>query len=214
MKKGIDSFTLKMIGIVTMLIDHVGAILFPEYLIFRIIGRISFPIFTYTLVEGFMHTHDVGKYMMRLGVLALISEIPFDLAFSGTIWNIQSQNVFFTLFLGVFMLYLMLKVPNAIVRFVCVLALLLLSEFLHTDYSSMGLLMIYWFYQYRDNKVMKALGIAAINILLMGGVQIYAIFALIPILLHNGEQGIRCKRFFYGFYPVHLLVLYFISLFI
>lgn len=214
MKKGIDSFTLKMIGIVTMLIDHVGAILFPQFLFFRIIGRISFPIFTYTLVEGFMHTHDVKKYMTRLGILALVSEIPFDLAFSGTIWNAQSQNVFFTLFLGVFMLYLVLKVPNVIIRFGCVLGLLLLSEFLHADYSSMGLLMIYWFYQYRDNKVMKVLGIAAINLLLMGGVQIYAILALIPIMLHNGKQGIRCKKFFYGFYSVHLFVLYLISLII
>lgn len=212
MKKGLDSFTLKMIGIVTMLIDHVGAILFPQFLFFRIIGRISFPIFTYTLVEGFMHTHDVKKYMTRLGILALVSEIPFDLAFSGTIWNVQSQNVFFTLFLGVFMLYLMLKVPNVIIGFGCVLGLLLLSEFLHTDYSSMGLLMIYWFYQYRDNKVMKALGIAVINLLFMGGIQVYAILALIPILMHNGNQGIRCKKFFYGFYPVHLFALYLISL--
>lgn len=212
MKKGLDSFTLKMIGIVTMLIDHVGAILFPQFLFFRIIGRISFPIFTYTLVEGFMHTHDVKKYMTRLGILALVSEIPFDLAFSGTIWNVQSQNVFFTLFLGIFMLYLMLKVPNVIIGFGCVLGLLLLSEFLHTDYSSMGLLMIYWFYQYRDNKVMKALGIAVINLLFMGGIQVYAILALIPILMHNGNQGIRCKKFFYGFYPVHLFALYLISL--
>lgn len=212
MKKGLDSFTLKMIGIVTMLIDHVGAILFPQFLFFRIIGRISFPIFTYTSVEGFMHTHDVKKYMTRLGILALVSEIPFDLAFSGTIWNVQSQNVFFTLFLGVFMLYLMLKVPNVIIGFGCVLGLLLLSEFLHTDYSSMGLLMIYWFYQYRDNKVMKALGIAVINLLFMGGIQVYAILALIPILMHNGNQGIRCKKFFYGFYPVHLFALYLISL--
>lgn len=195
-----------------MLVDHIGAILFPQYLGLRIVGRVAFPIFTYTLVEGFLHTHDVKKYMLRLGLLALISEIPFDLAFFGTVWSPSRQNVFFTLFLGVLMLYLLLKAPTALRGFFCVLAILLLSEFLNTDYSSMGLLMIYWFYQFRDNKVMKLLGVALINLFLMGGIQAYAIVALIPIALHNGEQGPKCKTFFYGFYPVHLMVLVLIRL--
>lgn len=212
MKIGINTFTLKIIAIASMLVDHIGAILFPQYLGLRIVGRVAFPIFTYTLVEGFLHTHDVKKYMLRLGLLALISEIPFDLAFFGTVWSPSRQNVFFTLFLGVLMLYLLLKAPTALRGFFCVLAILLLSEFLNTDYSSMGLLMIYWFYQFRDNKVMKLLGVALINLFLMGGIQAYAIVALIPIALHNGEQGPKCKTFFYGFYPVHLMVLVLIRL--
>ena len=210
----INTFTLKMIAIVSMLIDHMGAILFPQYIILRYIGRIAFPIYTYTLVEGFMHTRDIKKYMVRLGMFALLSEIPFDLAFRGSVIYIQKQNVFFTLFLGVLMLYLLLKSRNRIQSAALVLAILLLSEFLRTDYSSMGLLMILCFYVFRDNKVMKLLGVAAINVFLMGRVQVFAIPALIFIALHNGEQGPKCKKFFYGFYPVHLLALYLISVII
>jgi hypothetical protein len=210
----INTFTLKMIAIASMLIDHMGAILFPQYIILRYIGRIAFPIYTYTLVEGFMHTRDIKKYMVRLGIFALLSEIPFDLAFRGSVIYIQKQNVFFTLFLGVLMLYLLLKSRNRIQSAALVLAILLLSEFLRTDYSSMGLLMILCFYVFRDNKVMKLLGVAAINVFLMGRVQVFAIPALIFIALHGGEQGPKCKKFFYGFYPVHLLALYLISVII
>lgn len=201
-----------MIAIVAMLIDHVGAVLLPQYRILRLIGRIAFPIFTYTLVEGFIHTHDVKKYMTRMGILALISEIPFDLAFTGKILEFGHQNVFFSLFLGLLMLYLMTKAPNELGSFVCVLGMLFVARCLRVDYGYNGLLMVFWYYHYRNNNLMKILGIAFINVFLMGGSQIYALFALIPILLHNGERGPKCKGFFYGFYPVHLLVIYFINM--
>lgn len=212
MKFGINTFTLKMIAIVAMLIDHVGAVLLPQYGILRIIGRIAFPIFTYTLVEGFIYTHDVKKYMMRMGILALISEIPFDLAITGKFFEFGHQNVFFSLFLGLLMLYLMTKAPNELRSLLCVLVILFVARCLRVDYGYRGLLMIFWYYQYRNNNLMKILGIAFINVFLMGGSQIYALFALIPILLHNGEQGPKCKKFFYGFYPIHLLVIYFINM--
>ena len=212
MKFGINTFTLKMIAIVAMLIDHVGAVLLPQYRILRLIGRIAFPIFTYTLVEGFIHTHDVKKYMTRMGILALISEIPFDLAFTGKILEFGHQNVFFSLFLGLLMLYLMAKAPDELRSLLCVLVILFVARYLRVDYGYNGLLMVFWYYHYRDNNLMKILGIAFINAFLMGGSQVYALFALIPILLHNGERGPKCKGFFYGFYPVHLLVIYFINM--
>lgn len=212
MKFGINTFTLKMIAVLAMLIDHIGAVLLPQYRILRIIGRIAFPIFAYTLVEGFLHTHDVKKYMMRMGILALVSELPFDLVFFGTPLEFGKQNVFFTLFLGLVMLYLMLKAPTKLRSFLYVLAVLLISEFLKTDYNSMGLLMIFWFYQYRNSKMIKMVGIAVINVLLMGYIQVYAVLALIPIALHNGERGPKWKGFFYSFYPVHLLALYYINM--
>lgn len=211
---GINTFTLKMIAITAMLIDHIGAVLLPQYEILRVIGRIAFPIFAYTLVEGFIYTHDVKKYMMRLGVLALISEIPFDLAFSGTPLAFGHQNVFFTLFLGIFMLYSYIKMPGKFRKFLSVLAIMLLSEFLRTDYNSMGLLMIFCFYIYRENKIIKLLAMAVINIFCMGGSQIYAALSAIPIAVHNREQGPKGKAFFYGFYPVHLMILYIINTFL
>ena len=212
MKFGINTFTLKMIAIVAMLIDHVGAVLFPQYRILRYIGRIAFPIFAYTLVEGFIHTRDIKKYMMRMGILAVISEIPFDLALTGKALEFGHQNVFFTLLLGLLMLYLMTKAPDEVRGLLCVFVILFISRYLRIDYSYRGLLMIFWYYQYRNNNAMKLFGIAFINIFIMGGSQIFALLALIPILLHNGERGPKCKGFFYGFYPVHLLVIYFINM--
>lgn len=207
----INTFTLKMIAIIAMFIDHLGAVIFPEYIELRIIGRIAFPIFAYTLVEGFVYTHDVFKYMKRLGVLALLSEIPFDLAFFGTPLEFGHQNVFFTLFLGIMMLYLLINTPSTFRKMVLVIAMFLLSEFLRTDYSSMGLLMILVYYYFREKKLIKYIGIAIINIFLMGYIQSYAILALIPIMFHNRQQGPKCKTFFYGFYPVHLLVLFILN---
>ena len=142
----LNNFTIKMIAIAAMACDHIGAVLFPQYLEMRLIGRIAFPIFAFTLVEGFLHTKDVKKYMMRLGVLALISEIPFDLAFWGVPLEFGHQNVFFTMFLGIAMLYLYLRNVKTSRQILTVVAMLLLSELLRTDYNSAGLLMILCFY--------------------------------------------------------------------
>jgi hypothetical protein len=132
-----------MIAIITMLIDHTGAILispqkYPDlYLLSRSIGRLAFPIFVFLIVEGFHHTRDVKKYLKRLGIFSLVSEIPFDLAFynfhyhadiiadSKTVlshlWDsdlmkvfaerlFAHQNVFFTLFLGLLLITIMNRV--------------------------------------------------------------------------------------------------------
>lgn len=211
-KYGIDSFTLKMIAIISMLIDHVGAILFPQIVILRIIGRLAFPIFAYTLTEGFFYTHDLKKYMLRMGLLALVSEIPFDLANTGKILEFGHQNVFFTLFLGLVMLRLFTKLTGKVEQCLMVIGLFLLAEFLRTDYSSMGLLMIFMFYIFRERAGVKIAIISVINILLMGYIQAFGALAMIPISLHNGKQGRKMKYFFYLFYPVHLLILYIVSM--
>lgn len=132
-----STFTLKLIAIITMMIDHIGVVLLEDpsvlYTLSRCIGRLAFPIFVFLIVEGFYHTSDVKKYLTRLGVFALISEIPFDLAFYGRFFGsdimedmklafsgndpsyteiflgrlFSYQNVFFTLFLGLSAIYLM-----------------------------------------------------------------------------------------------------------
>ena len=210
--KLLNNFTLKMIAILAMAIDHIGAVLFPQYDIFRIVGRIAFPIFAFTLVEGFMHTKDIKKYMLRLGVLALVSEVPFDLVFFGTPLEFGHQNVFFTMFLGIAMLYFFLKNVSIWRQFVVVFGMLLLAELLRTDYSSAGLFTIFMFYQWRGSNLLKLAGMAFVNLFYLGGLQGYASFAAIPIAMYNGERGPKCKWFFYWFYPVHLLVIYLISL--
>lgn len=131
-KKGISGSTVKIVAVVTMLIDHIAAailtrmviargffvvtqsgnmteiaswmskngVLFFGMMLMRLIGRLGFPIFCFLLVEGFQKTRNVRRYALRLGLFALISEIPFDLAFSGRILEFGYQNVYFTLFLG------------------------------------------------------------------------------------------------------------------
>lgn len=212
--KGINTFTLKMIALIAMLCDHLGHTLFPQLSILRIIGRISFPIFAYVLVEGFFYTRDVKKYLTRLGLMALLSEIPFDLMASQKVLEFGHQNVFFTLFLGIFMLYLMSRTVNPLLQFAYAGIAMVVAEFLKTDYRYFGILIILWFYYWRLNKWVKYLGVTAIMLLLKGWVGCFTALALVPIALHNGKQGPKCKWFFYIFYPAHTLVIGLISLII
>lgn len=113
-KSGISGSTVKLVGIITMFIDHFAAAvlarvllsggwtdqLYDIYQILRMVGRLGFPIFCFLLVEGFQKTRSRTKYALRLGMFALISEVPFDLAFSAEILEFDYQNVYFTLFLG------------------------------------------------------------------------------------------------------------------
>ncbi len=71
-----DTGFLKLIAILTMAIDHVGAAILPQYPILRVIGRIAFPIFAYSLAVGCVYTHDMRRYVLRMLLLALISQ-PF-----------------------------------------------------------------------------------------------------------------------------------------
>lgn len=211
--KGLNTFSLKCIAIASMLIDHMGAVLFPYSTWMRIVGRLAFPIFAYLLVEGFVYTRDVKKYLIRLGIFALISEIPFDLAFFGNVVAMKHQNVFFELFLGILVLYLMLKTTDQAQRVMIVIPALLISDWLCLDYGSWGLLMILAYYVCREKKLLKLALIVAIN-LLMGNSQVYAGLAVLIIALHNHELGPKMKLFFYAFYPAHLLILFFISILI
>lgn len=210
--KGLNTFTLKIIAIVSMLIDHIGHIFFPEVVIFRIIGRLAFPIFAYVLAEGFVYTRDVKKYLLRLGIFAILSEIPYDLAIMDAILEFSHQNVFFTLFFGVLMLWLMTKTNNMILQYGIVAVAVLLCQFMNTDYSDIGILMIFIFSVFRQRRIEKLLVVGLILVGLTSGIQLYALFALALIALHNGEQGPKIKTFFYLFYPTHLLILYIVHL--
>lgn len=207
---GINGFTLKCIAMACMVIDHTGAVLFPQYLILRIIGRLAFPIYCFLLVEGAMHTSDIRKYELRLLGFAVISEIPFDLAFRGGI-RFDHQNVFFTLFLGVVAIDLAKQCKNKLIAVLIFILAIVLAEFLCTDYGGNGIVFIFCYYLLYERKVVKQVMFAFENILLYGmGVQMYASLAAIPMLLYNGRKGPSLKYFFYAFYPLHLLILYLI----
>lgn len=211
-----SSSQLKVLAVVTMLIDHIGAILFPSVLLFRIIGRLSFPLFCFLISEGLLYTANLKGYLGRLFFFALISEVPYDLAFHGTVYYPQSQNVFFTLFLGLAAIsflhsYLGSRPASALVlALVCVL----FAEALHTDYGWFGVMLIIIFYCFKNYRTKGVLIFAVFNTgygLLTGTVKLYAALAGFPIFLYNGKKGrLNWKYFFYAFYPAHLLLLYFV----
>lgn len=206
----INGFTLKWIAMIAMVIDHVGAVLYPQYLILRIIGRIAFPIFCFLLVEGALHTHNIRRYEGRLLLFALISELPFDYVFYGGMTMVH-QNVFFTLFLGLLMIDVLKNERNTIYSLLALIGAILLAEELSVDYGAGGILLILCFYLLRNKRVGKQVAFIILNCLYYGiGVQSYAGLAAIPMLLYQGEQGPKMKYFFYLFYPLHLLILYLI----
>lgn len=205
---GLSTFALKMIAVISMAIDHTGAVLFPRYAILRIIGRLAFPIYAFLLVEGFFHTRDVKKYAIRLGLFALVSEVPFDLAFFRTPFYWGHQNIFFTLFLGILAILFVEKQKNNFLGFILLFTGGFVAEFLHTDYGAFGILTIAIYYVFRKKDILKTVSIALSNILLAGGIQAYAALSMIPILFYNGKKGPSLKYLFYGFYPLHLLILY------
>lgn len=218
---GLTSYQLKWIAVLSMITDHIGAVFYPDEQIFHQVGRIAFPIFAYLLVEGLFHTRDVFQYMMRLGIFAVVSEIPFDLLFQGRVLEFSHQNIFFTLFLGVFMMYELSMPGNWKVRGLKAILIMWASSVLRVDYSYMGILLIFIYYQMHrlcrgnkervDTRYLTGMGFGALwNFLWPGRIQCYGIAATPLLVLYNGERGRKSKYFFYLFYPVHLMVLYII----
>lgn len=189
----------------------------------RNIGRISFPIYCFFLVEGFFKTRSRKKYAIRLAMCALISEVPFDLALFGTPFYKGYQNVFFTLLFGLFAIWLMeniwekkaWKVAFKVALMIsCELVFGLLAMFLSTDYSFYGVVTISFMYLIRkltEHRIKPwapitfLAGISVLCVLNMG--EVWALLALPLICFYRGKKGWNGKWFFYFFYPVHLSVI-------
>lgn len=214
----IDRSVLKWIAVLTMVIDHVGAILFPDQIWMRVIGRVAFPIYAYCLAEGFRYTSDYRRYLGRLALFAILSEIPFDLAFYGVPFSFAHQNVFFTLTLGLILLWVLERCREQLLLCAGAFAVLcFLAQALHMDYGAGGLLMVFAFYLAQQGaSPWIGWGIFVfINLFgYAGGVQWAAILALLPIGLYSGKAGKKKQRFFYWIYPLHLLLLWVIEKYI
>ena len=194
-----------------------NADLYSTYYMFRMIGRIAFPIFCFLLVEGFKHTKDAKKYALRLFAFALLSEIPFDLAFQSKVLEVSHQNVFFTLAIGVvtMMAYKWVEdkqIQNVVTRILCQILVLMVgmaaAQFLRTDYSALGVLAIMGLYIFRNARLYQ---IAVIGLVFIQNMSAW--FAMLPILIYNDKRGMNMKWPFYIFYPAHLLILFAICYF-
>lgn len=216
------NFILKLIALITMIIDHYGAVFASDIILFRIIGRLAFPIYCFLLVQGFIHTSNIKKYATRLLVFALISEIPFDLAFYGRIYPMH-QNIFFTLFIGLIAIYYIDKIFSEKNQYfpIIIFFSFLISSLLFVDYSFIGIIYILVFYFTRNYDRSRQLLFSGIiiflaNIFTGSYLQNYALFSLIPIYFYNNKLGFYNKKMqllFYIAYPLHLAVFALIKLY-
>lgn len=219
---------LKLLALVCMLIDHTASVLLRKsgivlfrvgqqqillYTAMRAVGRIAFPIYAFLLVEGFLHTRDRRRYALQLFLFALVSELPWNLEHSGT-WRYATQNVFFTLFLGVLALAaaekLLLSQSERLRYSGALLGLLLISAVFNADYGSRGLTFILMLYLLRGAPLFRAvIGSCFLNSGFRAGV------AFLPIALYSGRRGFihgpAAKFLFYAAYPVHMLLLFWIK---
>ncbi len=266
----LTSAHLKTIAVICMLIDHIGAAfssnlvwfnvfvhvfgsgantnntenLFNSFqlviLLMRAIGRISFPIFCFLIMQGFIHTKNVKKYMLRLAAFAIVSEIPFNLQVgNGNIFNMHYQNVFFTLTLGLLTICFYKNVKAFLpVKIIVVILIAIFATLINADYGFFGVITIFLFYAFYKHKyyftflaLWLAFGSYFVGIVIscfngysveqamqinlsMGLLQGLCAFSLLFIAKYNNKKGKQLsKYFFYLFYPLHLLLLYFAQLF-
>lgn len=262
-KSGLTGYHLKMIALITMLIDHIAAVViwrvyvasyhitgsmqlsdfigdkiivwvaehqelvYTIYENMRLIGRMAFPIYCFLLVEGFLYTRSVKKYALRLLLFAFISEIPFDLALTGQVWDSNYSNVFFTLVIGLVAIWAISYIEKfyefwkekqwdsflgtLIVAVAGVLVVAICGGFaemvLFTDYGLAGVAAIIILYLFRKMRVVAfAAAVFALSVL-SSSTEILALFMLIPLMKYDGTRGKKIKYVFYAFYPVHLLIL-------
>ena len=190
-----------------MAVDHIGLIFFPEYFIFRIIGRLAFPLFAFGVAQGYFYTKNLSKYLQRILLLALISQPIFYLLI-----NQENLNICFTLTLGLSVIYLYDKEKNWWVKVFGIISVLILGQWLNVEYGAYGILLILCFYIFRNNILLILVGSLLIfSQALLNYSQILNLFAIIPLFLvyYAKDERIKINRWIqYLFYPVHLLIIY------
>lgn len=238
----IDGFILKLVAMITMFIDHFGVVFIQRWAIingcenlrsldckwsilyeaFRVVGRMAFPIYVFLLVEGFLKTSNRKKYALRILVFAIISEIPFDLAFSGKWFYLKYNNVMWTLLLGLLTIWLIEIVESGRVSFaqnmvmqrlavmIISLASMLIATVAHTDYKFSGIAAVVIMYMLRDKRPMDFI-LAIVTMSVASWLEIFALLETPLLLYYNGKRGYNSKGLkyiFYSFYAVHLLILW------
>lgn len=195
---------LKLLAILFMVIDHIGAIIYPDTELFRVIGRLAFPIFAYQLAQGYAHTSNYNKYMFRLWIFAIISQIPYTLAF-----DTLRLNVMFTFVIALFLID---KVAKK--EYYWLFSVLALVYFVEIDYSLYGILLPVAFYIFKDKKMWAFILTSIMTVIYMLYLQqfivVYALIGIaIALYLPRNEVKVKMnKYFFYWFYPIHISILF------
>jgi len=237
---GLSSMALHVLAMLLMLSDHLWGTVVHGNDWMTCIGRLAFPIFAFLTVEGFFHTKNLKRYMGRMLIFALISEIPFNLMLSGSLIYPFHQNVLWSFLISLGLMWINEKAQAKKkwwLNLLTAAGTLLLGWFLglisFADYYQAGVMMTMAFYFFHGKKwwhyAGQLLAMKYINFYMGGMVyefmlfgkemsfpqQGFAIFALIPIWLYNGQKGTQSKWlkwFNYAFYPAHMLILWLLML--
>ncbi len=209
---GLTSDMLKILAVIFMVLDHLWATIVSGNDWMTYLGRLTFPIFAFQIAEGFIHTSNVKKYILRLLVFAVVSEIPFNLFYGGSWFYPYHQNVIFTLLLGLLGIVLIDKArkdktAKTIIKSVLLLIPVSFAAFIgFPDYGFWGYLTVIMFYLFRDFPfawLLQLISMILLHIVLPEGqhiivelfgksheiaIQGFAVFALIPICFTAAEK--------------------------
>ena len=235
------SFVLKMIALISMFCDHFSDSVIGHFNILNLIGRFAFPIFAFQISEGYIHTKNVKKYFGRLLIGACISQIPFYLFLKKFLPTSPIQlNIFFTLSLGLLCIiiydyfskvknqelnYKIFHIPfKNLIGIIFAFFIAYIGELLKVDYGFWGIIVIFAFYIFKNHKLAMILSYICLCIIRYGYriifygfhiqyvyFSIFTILAILFISLYNGKQGYKIRYLLYIFYPLHLLLLYFLA---
>ncbi len=217
-----NTFTIKIIAILAMAIDHIGVFIFPQAVFLRALGRLSFPLFAWMIANGAKHTKDINAYLKRLFIFSLLSQIPYTIAFRSIDVSFAQLNIFFTLFLGLLGIKVIRDGKSNLVKIIAVLVYSATAQLIDSDYGMLGVLSIISFYIYFEDIKMMLLSQSAIYFGLLpilvltkqvafsmvSIIQPFALISLFFVAFYNGKPGPRVKYLFYVFYPLQYVIFY------
>lgn len=217
---------LRIIAMISMVLDHTYKyIIYPSGIVndlplfqrfFEISGRLAFPLFSFFLVEGFLHTSDVNKYLKRLVIWAFITEIPMNVLMTGQIFYVSRQSILFTFVIALLMLKGIKQIEEVgekqevqkhfwlLMELLVVLFSGFMAEILMTDYGAVVVFLVYFYYAFRDRLWVVAL----LAYFIFSAYNIWGIISIVMIQFYNDERGKQYPLFNYGFYPGHMIMIY------
>ena len=234
------SFIIKLIAIVSMTLDHVGNLILRRFTFLNILGRIAFPLFAFQTCLGYENTKNLKKYIIRLLIFGLISEIPYYLMINSFSNQAIAINVLFTMLAGIIAMYIWdMKLDKKkekydklfiLAKLITIIGILLIVELLHFDYGAGGVLLIllthilynkgkykHLFYiisfiLFAIIKHTQYIGLLETKIII--SLILFTVISLLIILLYNKKSGPnKFKYLFYAYYPLHITILLIMSRF-
>lgn len=205
---------MQYIAMASMLIDHIGVLFYPNEVIWRIIGRLAFPLYAYGIVIGYTHTSNLRKYMIRIVFLAVIAQLPFSFAF-----QTFQLNIIFTLFFSLIGITLFDKVKNNTFRLISIAFLIFIMEYIPMDYGAYSLFLTL-FYRYKKTWQTFILHILLNGIFLLykgWDIQMVSVLSTLFIIMIPQFENVGREHtpqwLWRSFYPAHLFILAIISYF-